>query len=326
MRLMTMQRPTSWVRIEGQWAFDELEIQYLGPTKSSDFPAGVALSDISLTAGKISVSVSLAEAIKEEDSNTSGHILFGYSPRTGDYYSAGISAYDRAYVINEFKSDRGWQAISTCGYYENLELDKEYRIELEFRRKVAILKVDGVAVLESLLPEDVCGRQVGLYSWGQHPITFKDYEVGTWQSPLMELAQPGVVLHPVVEEVSIERFRSGHFADAVETAFKRINKRVQIVHREKTGNELDGTNLMEASFSLNDPSIRLADLNDRTGRDIQLGYMRLFAGGMLGIRNPKAHEDIDLDPSRAVLHLCLASLLMSKLDDAGVPYPPPTTE
>ena len=43
--------------------------------------------------------------------------------------------------------------------------------------------------------------------------------------------------------------------------------------------------------------------------------MHILAGSMTGIRNPKAHGN--LDPSRSItLHLiCLASLLMHKIDE-----------
>jgi uncharacterized protein (TIGR02391 family) len=132
-------------------------------------------------------------------------------------------------------------------------------------------------------------------------------------------------LHRKVLEVSMRRLKSGHFADAVEAAFKDIEKRVKVVHKEGTGEELTGKGLMFAAFSGEEPSIKLADLSDRIGRDIQEGYMHIFAGAMQGVRNPKAHDDIVLDPKRAVFQLYLASLLMDKLDEAGIPYPTPAT-
>jgi len=52
-------------------------------------------------------------------------------------------------------------------------------------------------------------------------------------------------------------------------------------------------------------------------RDEQVGYMLLFAGAMRGIRNPKAHANIEIDHVRALHHLFVASLLMSKLDEAS---------
>jgi len=45
--------------------------------------------------------------------------------------------------------------------------------------------------------------------------------------------------------------------------------------------------------------------------------MLLFAGAMRSIRNPKAHANIEIDHVRALHHLFVASLLMSKLDEAS---------
>jgi len=72
---------------------------------------------------------------------------------------------------------------------------------------------------------------------------------------------------------------------------------------------------MYKAFSPKSPLIRLDDLSTVTGSNIQQGYMYLFAGSMIGIRNPKAHENVIIDSTRAIHFLFLASLLMYKLDD-----------
>ena len=89
-----------------------------------------------------------------------------------------------------------------------------------------------------------------------------------------------------------------HFADSVEAA--------------------DGSSLMKKTFSVNQPKIAFDDNSTETGRNIQQGYMELFSGAMIGIRNPKAHANITISRERAIHFLFLASLLMCKLDDAGV--------
>jgi hypothetical protein len=49
-------------------------------------------------------------------------------------------------------------------------------------------------------------------------------------------------------------------------------------------------------------------------RSIQQGYMQMMAGAMTGIRNPKAHANVNPD-SRMSLHMiCLASLFMLAID------------
>ena len=75
---------------------------------------------------------------------------------------------------------------------------------------------------------------------------------------------------------------------------------------------------MQFAFSVGDPIITLDDLSCTSGRDIQIGYMHIFAGAMTGIRNPKAHANITITPERAIHFLYLASLLLFKLDEAGI--------
>ena len=48
--------------------------------------------------------------------------------------------------------------------------------------------------------------------------------------------------------------------------------------------------------------------------------MEIFAGAMTGIRNPKAHMNIEIGRERAIHFLFLASLLMDTYDMANKNY------
>jgi len=125
-------------------------------------------------------------------------------------------------------------------------------------------------------------------------------------------------IHPLIAEVARDKFEHGYYADAVETALKEVNRRVKRYYRKKNGRELDGASLMRSALSPKKPTIVLGDLATETGRNIQQGYMEIFAGSMIGIRNPKAHDNIVIDRNHAIHLVFLASLLMHKLDEAGV--------
>jgi hypothetical protein len=43
--------------------------------------------------------------------------------------------------------------------------------------------------------------------------------------------------------------------------------------------------------------------------------MEIFAGAMIGIRNPKAHGNLNITENRAKHFIYLASLLMHKVDE-----------
>jgi uncharacterized protein (TIGR02391 family) len=119
-------------------------------------------------------------------------------------------------------------------------------------------------------------------------------------------------LHPEIIRVSKQGFENGMYADAVLSAFKEVVVRV----KEISGlHSLDGTRLMEQAFSPNSPKIKLDDLETQVGKDVQTGFLNIFKGVVLGIRNPKAHINIEqTDPYLTLEYLSLASLLMKYLD------------
>lgn len=122
-------------------------------------------------------------------------------------------------------------------------------------------------------------------------------------------------IHPSVVQVSRGRFEAGHYADAVEAAFKELNTKIKAYVLKASNQQFDGADLMNRAFSPNAPIVRLADLSTEDGKNIQKGYMQIFAGAMTGIRNPKAHSNVTIDASRAIHHLHLASLLHQIFDD-----------
>ncbi len=126
-------------------------------------------------------------------------------------------------------------------------------------------------------------------------------------------------VNPLVTQAARARFEAGQYADAVFAAMIEVNNRVKAHVKKARGEERDGAGLMRYAFSPKNPVIVLDDLNTQTGKDVQLGYMETFAGAWLAVRNPKAHENIEIDEKRAIHHLFLASLLMEKLDEAEIP-------
>lgn len=152
----------------------------------------------------------------------------------------------------------------------------------------------------------------------------KGYAIPESRRLLGELEEEGEIysddtfwdlLHPRVKAISKERFLNGHFADAVEAAYKEVNIVVKDIYKSQTGNEADGAGLMTSAFSVQDPVLVLGDLGTQNGRNIQLGYMKIFEGSIIGIRNPKAHQNLQTDRVKAIHLLYLASLLFTKIDE-----------
>lgn len=127
--------------------------------------------------------------------------------------------------------------------------------------------------------------------------------------PLLDMLR----LHPKIVRVSRKAFGSGLYAEAILNAFKEVITTVRNVSGLK---DRDGKTLMDHAFTPNNPKIKLNKLVTISEKDEQLGFMHIFGGVALGIRNPKAHDNVkQTDPLKTLQYLCLASLLLRKIDE-----------
>lgn len=121
-----------------------------------------------------------------------------------------------------------------------------------------------------------------------------------------------------VKAVAFDRFLNGFLSDAVESAFKEINFQLKKRVKEITHREYDGKKLAEHAFSVDNPVLIVEDITSESGKNIQIGYMMIFSGAVMGIRNPKAHENISITKEEAINHLFIANYLVSKLSNCKV--------
>lgn len=122
----------------------------------------------------------------------------------------------------------------------------------------------------------------------------------------------GLALHRDIERAASKLYLDGHYSNAVEAAVKALNNLVRL----RTGLEIDGTSLMEKTFSINTPLLKFNDLLSQLDKDEQKGFMYLFSGAVSGLRNPRAHGFINDDPERALEFIAFVSLLAKLLDEA----------
>ncbi len=123
-------------------------------------------------------------------------------------------------------------------------------------------------------------------------------------------------IHPDLPTKVRKLFDDGHGEQSVFEAFKFIEKEVKRISgvRGKTGYPL----MMDA-FNENGPKVQLNGLASESEIDEQMGFKFIFAGAATGIRNPRGHEvDIGDTPDEALDYLALASLLLRRLDAAGL--------
>jgi len=123
-------------------------------------------------------------------------------------------------------------------------------------------------------------------------------------------------IHPDLPEKVRKLYDDGHLAEAVFEAFKFVENEVKLISKVRGQT---GFALMMASFDENNAKVALNSLSTDSEIDEQKGYRHMFAGASSAIRNPRGHEvDVTDTPDEALDYLALASLLLRRLDTAGV--------
>ncbi len=98
-------------------------------------------------------------------------------------------------------------------------------------------------------------------------------------------------------------FADGHYAKAVQEGFVFLNNLV----RRRAGLADSGASdasIMTTAFSEKSPKLRLSpNVRSQSAKDRQQGYMRMFEGATIGIRNPRSHVAGHPDDPRNALEL-----------------------
>jgi len=120
--------------------------------------------------------------------------------------------------------------------------------------------------------------------------------------------------HPKIIQVSGKLFADGHYSQAIFEGFKAVNNMV----KEKSGlTGHDGKDLMAQAFKPASPILRWSKLTTESEKNEQEGFMFLFMGAIVGVRNPKAHDEIiQRDKIKTLEYLSLASLLAKRVNEA----------
>jgi uncharacterized protein (TIGR02391 family) len=118
------------------------------------------------------------------------------------------------------------------------------------------------------------------------------------------------VVEPEIVGVTRDLFLSGFYGHAVGEAFKVVDKLVA----SKSGLSDAGVKLMRKAFNESNPVLVWSTRSNQSERDEHEGYGHIFAGAMLGIRNPTSHEINWIDDADNALDLIVfAQHLVRKL-------------
>lgn len=121
------------------------------------------------------------------------------------------------------------------------------------------------------------------------------------------------MLHPGIVEHALPLYSAGHLREAVNNGITFVFDMI----RQRTQLDLDGKQLVGQVFGMERPRLIFSTLDTDSGRNDQKGFMQIFEGAYMGIRNPKAHSLAhDLDKRKAAEYLVFASLLARRVEEA----------
>jgi len=129
-------------------------------------------------------------------------------------------------------------------------------------------------------------------------------------------ALEGLHLHPQIADASVELFKGGHYANAIEDACKVLDLLVKMKSKRA---DPSGTELMQLVFSPKAPLLKFNDQQNESERSEQQGMMFLYSGAMLAFRNPRAHGRLSDDPVIALEIIGFVNFLAKALDRAKQP-------
>ena len=122
-------------------------------------------------------------------------------------------------------------------------------------------------------------------------------------------------IHPDLPGEVRRLFDNGHFSQATFEAMKFLDEEIQ-----RIASDTDyGKSLMMRVFGGTPPKLPLNPGMTPSELSEQEGFKFLFAGAMAGIRNPRGHSTgvVD-DPDTCLDHLSLCSMLLKRLEEAGL--------
>lgn len=122
-------------------------------------------------------------------------------------------------------------------------------------------------------------------------------------------------IHPDLPLGVRRLFDNGHFSQATFEGLKFLDEEVQ-----RMSSDTDfGKSLMMRVFGGLPPKLPLNPGMTTSEQNEQEGFKFIFAGVMVGIRNPRGHTTgIVDDPDSCLDHLSLCSMLLRRLEEAGL--------
>jgi hypothetical protein len=165
--------------ILGHWSVGDDQIAYQGgherfAAHGQEFPLGILVNNRELLSGACKVDVTFDDV---SSGHFAGGIVLGYRSPERYYLQVQLGAGQAAYGVTEFVSGFGWSPLKLAGPRDALEANRKYALDVSIKGQELRVSVDGVRVLELLMPRPLEGKQTGLIAAGSHSVQFSNFAV-----------------------------------------------------------------------------------------------------------------------------------------------------
>jgi len=218
--------------------------------------------------------------------------VLGYHSESGGHLVAGLGAFELAYTIWEFLPSFGWVNRKGAGLNRNLRYNQEYHLEVTQRGQRIALVVDGVPVLDHVLPSPLPGNQLGLYAMSEStPVVFHDFAVQRRPPTAFVAMQFGepydtvyrTVIRPEAKKLGMEVVRIDE-VNRPGIIFQDIQRKIEdakVVIAEITAPNQNVYYEVGYAHALNKPTILLAQRGRELPFDIR-SYRVIFYDDSIG--------------------------------------------
>jgi hypothetical protein len=280
---------TKLAALVGRWKIEEGRALCEGPERP-EWPFGLCASSVRFLEGEARVTVRRTDAAGVLD----GRIVFGYHSEKHDYLTVGLHAEGRAYQIVHYTPAIGWIQLVSAGMAENLAVGRPITIRVVVQGQRVSLEVDGVRVIEHVLPMPVPYGQLGLFTWlrqgGQ--IEFSDFFARAQKGDAFVVMQLSGfeelytdVIEPLVKGIGLRPYRADQIygPGSILTDITKGIETAQIVIAEITPANENVFYEVGYAHALKKPTILLADKKDREKLPFDLsGFRVLFYENSIG--------------------------------------------
>ena len=167
-------RITQWAALAGRWSFAENAAHYEG--RSNERGHGLAICDERFRDGIIRTKVRVA-ADDGPMRDASAGIVLGYNWRREATWSPASGRLIKRIASGSSCRPPAGLPSKGAGVVRNLRFNRDYQVEATQKGQRITLVVDGVPVLEHVLPSPLPGNQLGLFTMTNFPVSFQDFEV-----------------------------------------------------------------------------------------------------------------------------------------------------